>query len=172
MPSSLDPAELDGILPTNPLRESMVEGLDAALTLESTDGAIRADFHEPDRIRIQVDPANAQRFLIVNELYHPNWRAYGHGPGGRTELRIWPTNVIMRGLFVPPGITEIEMRFEPFLLRWTAILWVIGGLVLGGVSWWALHRLDGAGPITSLPWLHARQRTRRNVSALHPLNKL
>ena len=144
MPSSLDAAELDGVIPADPTRESIVEGLDGPLTLGSAAGAIQADYSVPDRIRIQVEPAETQRFLVLNELYHPSWHAYASGPAGRTELTVYPTNVVMRGVLVPPGASEIELRFEPFIQSRLALLLVLAGLAVGAASWLALRRLDRA----------------------------
>ena len=79
---------------------------------------------------------------MVNELYHPNWHAYATGPAGRTELKVWPTNVVMRGVLVPPGVGQIEMRFEPFFLSWQAEGLVVTGLLLVLAGWRTLRRLD------------------------------
>jgi len=149
MPSSLTAAELDGIIPLDPTTESIVEGLERPTIFGDSTGAIRGDYREPDRVRIEVEPADVQRFLVVNELYHPNWRAYAMGPGGGTELKVWPTNVVMRGVLIPPGVTEIEMRFEPFLVSWTATSFVIAGLVISLAAWLALRSLDVAQPARS-----------------------
>jgi hypothetical protein len=142
MPSALTGADLDGVIPADPADESIVEGLEVPLVLASAAGAIDADFREPDRIRIAVEPATVERFLVVNELYHPSWHAYANGPGGRTELKVWPTNIVMRGILVPPGVTQIELRFEPFMQSWRALLLVLAGLTLGAGGWMALRRLD------------------------------
>ena len=101
--------ELGGILPADPTRESMVEGLPASRSFETTAASIQAAY-QGDRVQIQVEPAQTERFLVVNELYHPGWHAYADG----REITVWPTNVVMRGVLVPPGATRIEMRFEPF----------------------------------------------------------
>jgi hypothetical protein len=93
-------------------------------------------------VRIEVDPSEVERFLVVNELYHPKWRAYAAGSRGDTELKAWPTNVVMRGVLLPPGVTHIEMCFELFMLSWTATFSVIAGLVTSVAAWLALRRLD------------------------------
>ena len=114
-----------------------MEGLEAPLTLGSAEGAIHATY-QGDRIWLQLEPSGVERFLVVNELYHPNWHAYA----GNTELKVWPTNIVMRGIMVPPGVTEIEMRFVPFMVTWVAGAFVVAGLVLTAVGWVALRRLD------------------------------
>jgi len=114
-----------------------VDGLAAPLTFGSTGGAIRATYGG-DRVRLQLEPADVQRFLVVDELYHPGWHAYA----GSTELKVWPTNIVMRGILVPAGVTDIELRYEPFFLSWIARICVIAGLLLGAVGWVVLRRLD------------------------------
>jgi hypothetical protein len=138
MPSSLSPEELDGRVPADPQRASVVEGLEAPRTFASAAVAIRSTFQD-DRIQIDVEPSDAERFLVVNEVYHPRWRAYADGQ----ELKVWPTNLVMRGLVVPPGVGHVELRFEPFLWTWPAWLSVAAGLLAGAAAWYALRRLDG-----------------------------
>jgi hypothetical protein len=141
MPSALTSAELGGGVPADPQRQSVVEGLDAPMTFGPADGGIRAEY-DGDRIRIEIDPSDAQRFLVLNEIPHPDWHAYASGPAGRSELPILPTNVVMRGVLLPPGVSQIEMRFEPFYLGWLARGLVVTGLLLAVVGWWVLRRLD------------------------------
>jgi len=87
------------------------------------------------------------------------FRSYAIGPTGRTELKVWPTNVVMRGVLVPPGVSQIEMHFEPFFFSRTALLCVIGGLVLGAAGWLVLRRVDrNRGPIPSVAATVSRKR--------------
>jgi hypothetical protein len=48
----------------------------------------------------------------------------------------------MRGVFVPPGVSEISFRFVPFIA--TPLAWVLGGLALlvTACSWALLRRID------------------------------
>jgi hypothetical protein len=90
---------------------SVVEGIEAGGSFVS-DGEIRARYDQ-DRIVMRVEPRPEPRFLVLNELYHPRWRAYAAG----REIPVHPVNVVMRGVAVPSGVSEIEFRFVPFL--WT-----------------------------------------------------
>jgi hypothetical protein len=66
-----------------------------------------------------VDPSPNARFLVLNEMYHPRWRAFA---GGR-ELEIEPTNLAMRGMLVPPGVTDVQLRFiSPLEALWGSLL--------------------------------------------------
>lgn len=86
---------------------SLVEGLKSAETF-STDGAVTVQYGG-DQIRVDVTPAAERRFLVLNELYHPGWRAYADG----AEIPIYPTNAFMRGIVVEPGVQQITARFVP-----------------------------------------------------------
>lgn len=148
LPSSLGADDLAGVLPPDPTRLSVVEGIDRPLTFSASGGAPRAQY-EGDLVRVQVDPAETERFLVLNELYHPRWRAYAVDGERRAELPVLPTNVVMRGLVVPPGVTEIELRFEPFLFsRWA---WLLAGtgVALALAIGTGLRRLDRATPPTT-----------------------
>ncbi|MCC7369749.1 MAG: fibronectin type III domain-containing protein [Chloroflexi bacterium] len=135
--STLSPAELAGRLPADPLAESWVEGLDAAATFPVDGSPIQAAFRQ-DRVTVDVEPSDHPRFLVVNELFHPGWRAYA----GLQELPIYPTNIVMRGVMVPAGVGRIELRFESFLRSWTAALLVLAGLLALAAGMAALRQLD------------------------------
>ncbi len=70
--------------------------------------------HEPVRIYgdgddlfVQFKPAAKQRFLVVNELYFPGWQAEAAG----RLLPIYPTNVVMRGVVVPPLVNLVHFHY-------------------------------------------------------------
>ena len=85
---------------------------------------------------MRVDPAAEPRFLVLNELYHPAWRAWADGQ----PTQIYPTNVVMRGIVVAPGVATIELRYRPFIVTPTGLGLVAGGLLLSALIWWALRR--------------------------------
>ena len=132
------PPGSDGI-PIDPTRQSVVEGLGGERAF-ATGGFIEASY-KGDRIDIAIDPSTDRRFLVLNEAYDPRWRAYA---GGR-ELQIYPTNVVMRGIEVPPGIASITFQFIPFV-RSAAALWLFGTAVaLLGLGFVIFRRLDRHG---------------------------
>jgi len=132
--SSLDPAELKGVLPMDPVHESIVEGLGDIGPLSNT-GAIRVTY-AGDRVEIDLDSSPSTRFLVLNELYHPRWKAFADGQ----ELMVYPTNVVMRGVVVPPNVTHVQMRFIPFLSTPLALALAIAGMVITGATWFVLRR--------------------------------
>jgi hypothetical protein len=138
-PSSLSAFDFDGDLPADLTSQTVVDGLTAPMAFETTAGAIRATY-QGDRVHIEVEPASTERFLVLNEMYHPGWHAYAGG----AELKVWPANIAMRGILVPAGVTEIELRFEPFFTSWPARISVVAGLLLGTIGWLVFRRLDRA----------------------------
>lgn len=132
---ALFPPASNGI-PVDPARQSVVEGLGGERAF-AAGGYIEASY-KGDRIDLAIEPSTESRFLVLNEAYDPRWRAYA---GGR-ELRIYPTNVVMRGIEVPPGTASITFEFEPFV-RGAAALWLLGAAVaLLGVGSVLFKRLD------------------------------
>jgi uncharacterized membrane protein YfhO len=105
------------------------------------DGTPVATFAD-DRIVVQVEPAAGERFLVLNELYHPGWRAWVDGQ----PTTIYPTNVVMRGIIVPAGATTIELRFVPLLVSGTGMAVYAAGIVLAAGLWWALHHARTPSP--------------------------
>jgi len=137
VPSSLEAADLRGAIPFDPIRVSMVEGIAEPMELGDAGSAIRASYQN-DRVTIDLDSTTGPRFLVLNELYHPGWRAFA----GEIELPILPTNTVMRGVMVPPGVTRIEMRFVPFSRGWVALLCLLLGLIVAVAGCSGLRQLD------------------------------
>jgi hypothetical protein len=107
-----------------PARHSIAEGWPAERDL-STAGTLDATF-DGDRVQVRVSPAAEDRFLVLNEMYHPNWRATVDG----ASATIYPTNLVMRGILVPAGATTVELRYVPFLGTPAGI-----GLLVFGLLW-------------------------------------
>jgi hypothetical protein len=124
----------------DPCRMSLVEGFptdDSQITPFDDRGEIRATY-QGDRITLEVTPSEHPRFLVLNELYHPRWRAFANGK----EVPIYPTNLCMRGIVVPPGATAIRFEFTPFLHRPAALAIMAGTLVLILLVWFQFSRLS------------------------------
>lgn len=108
----------------NPIDVSIVEGLTKSEPI-SKEGTINIR-RKGQNIFITVSPSKFVRFLVLNDRYEPNWYAYSNNE----ELKIYPTNLIMRGVYIPPGVTEISMQYRPLITRWWAPLFPIGAILL------------------------------------------
>ena len=119
-----------------PRRNSIAEGLPARLLLP-TEGTIEAKF-DGDRVHVRVDPFDKDRFLVLNEMYHPGWRATVDG----VPTTIYPTNLVMRGILVPAGATTIELAYDPFVYTPAGYTVMVLGVVLAGLLAWGLRTVD------------------------------
>jgi hypothetical protein len=133
-----------------PARHSVAEGLDAERQF-STAGPIDATF-DGDHVLVRVDPAAEDRFLVLNELYHPAWQAQVDG----APATIYPTNLVMRGILVPAGATTVELRYVPFLLSRAGLGLLMFGLLLVPLVAWGLQSVDLTGRPPFLVWRDAR----------------
>jgi Bacterial membrane protein YfhO len=73
----------------------------------------------------------AAAFLATSESNYPGWRASIDGQ----EQPLYYTNVAFRGLPVPPGRHTIEMRFDPPILQYSAVVSGLAWLLLAGFCW-------------------------------------
>lgn len=120
-----------------PARHSVAEGFSAERQF-STAGTIDAAF-DGDRVLVRVDPTGEDRFLVLNELYHPAWQARVDG----VPTTIYPTNVVMRGLLVPAGASTIELSFDPFIYSPSGYAVMALGILLVGLLAWGLRSIAG-----------------------------
>ena len=61
--------------------------------------------------------------LVVSEMYYPaGWNAYLNGQ----KIEIYPVNHILRGVVVPAGTHNLEMRFEPLSYRVSVTMSLLG----------------------------------------------
>jgi hypothetical protein len=95
--------------PRDVVATSYVEGLPGQRRF-STEGLMSVS-GRGDRITASLSSAQADRFLVFNELYYPGWEAWIDG----APSRIYPTNSFMRGILVPAGSKEVSLHFSPFV---------------------------------------------------------
>ncbi len=62
-----------------------------------TSGSLDVAYHA-DVIDVRVTPSTVNRFLVINERYHPDWRARAQVE----DIPIFPTNAVMMGVRIPP----------------------------------------------------------------------
>jgi hypothetical protein len=134
----------------DPARHSVAEGTGEE-RLFSTDGTLDAVF-DGDRVRVRLSPVGADRFLVLNELYHPAWDAQVDG----VAATIYPTNVVMRGVLVPAGATSVELQFRPFISTATGWIILVFGLVLLPLIAWGIAWVDLIPRAPFLAWRHGR----------------
>jgi hypothetical protein len=101
--------------------EGPVSGVfDASGDITVADGA--------DRLDLTFPPSAQQRFLVLNELYNKGWSA----SAGGQDVAVYPTNLVMRGVVVPAGASQVTFvyhSFLPFAGWYTLALLVLGAAV-------------------------------------------
>ncbi len=118
---------------------SFVENVSAAAAYPGL-GAISAT-GSGDHVKLTVEPADVDRFLVANELYYPGWSATADGK----PAQIYPTNAVMRGVVVPAGATTIDFTYTPFVRRNISLLFYGVALLLAGVGTVVFRRLSLRG---------------------------
>ncbi len=84
----------------------MDEGIRSSHDSTATVVVTRYDAHQID---LEVY-REQEGFLVLSEMYYPNgWKAWL----GETEIPIYRTNYMLRGLQIPSGSHVITMRYEP-----------------------------------------------------------
>jgi hypothetical protein len=110
-----------------------------------------------DRLTLEFPASPDQRFVVVNEMWDPGWTAFVDGH----EVPVYATNVVMRGVLVPEGATEVVLQYRS-LLYWawwyTPGLMALGGILLFVARRWfsrresrGLARLAGVGLASEVP---------------------
>lgn len=96
-------------------------------------GAVRWLVDEPERLRLEVEtPAPA--FLVLADTYYPGWTAAVDG----APARIYRANYIFRAVRVPPGVHQVEFRYEPATFR-RGLAITVGSAVAGALLWLELR---------------------------------
>jgi hypothetical protein len=114
----------------DPEKTSFVEGLAEARRFE--DGGDIKLVSGPDILELRFSASPNERFLVLNDLYYPGWRAEIDGH----DLPVLPTNALMRGVLLPPGADRLTFRYQSsseslsaWLLRCVAALAMLALLV-------------------------------------------
>jgi hypothetical protein len=121
----------------DPTELTLVESADPLPALAGG-GSVAAEFNGGS-ITLRVQSSDQPQLVVLNELYHPGWRAR---VGGQ-ELPVLPVNIYMRGVLVPPGVDQVTLRFLPTWRPIKAVATGAGALCfLLLPACWAARRWD------------------------------
>jgi len=98
-------------------REAVVEGGEACAG--ASGGEARVVAYEPQRIKVWCK-SSGKCFLVLAERYFPGWKAYMDG----TQVPVYRTNGILRGVYVPPGEHMLKFIYAP--RSFTLGAWISG----------------------------------------------
>lgn len=105
-------------------------GLDAEPRGQEIGESVRWIESPPERIRLRVT-ANDAALLCLSEIWYPGWRARANG----RALPLVRVNGAFRGVPVPAGTHDVELRYEPGPFRagvWVALV-AAAGLAAGAL---------------------------------------
>ncbi|HEY1661918.1 MAG TPA: hypothetical protein VGI03_05820 [Verrucomicrobiae bacterium] len=100
----------------------------AANPASSSAGTVDYVHYAPKDILLKAD-ATAPSVLLLNDHFDPNWKVFVDGQLGQ----LFRCNFLMRGVYLLPGMHQVEFKFEPpvGLLYVSVIAVGIGLLLLG-----------------------------------------
>ena len=134
----LEPSQLDFAT------TAVVETSDPLTTNPDTTSSVTVTNYTGPEISIELN-RNEPGFLVLSEIYYPaGWIAELNGE----EIPIYKTNYFVRGMEIPAGEHQLELRFEPqsrktgLALSWTSLF---AQLLMGGfwVFIWVKNRQTG-----------------------------
>ena len=97
-----------------PDRVAVVEGDVAALADPGAGVTSSVTMTSFDPQHVSYDATtSADGFLVMSEIYEPGWKAYLDGE----EVKVYPTDVALRGIALPAGDHTVDLRYEPTSLR-------------------------------------------------------
>ncbi len=129
-----------------PDRVAVVEGNPAPLPDAPADatGTISITSFAPERITYDAATSH-DGFMVMSENYDTGWRAYLDGE----EVPVYPTNVGLRGIALPAGEHQVELRYEPLSLRLGFVVSLVAHVALVAAllvgAWWAIGARRRAG---------------------------
>jgi hypothetical protein len=109
--------------------------LPATTTPETTIQPAQIVAYERHRVVVEAETASAA-MLVLADAYYPGWSATVDG----VPQAIYPVNLALRGVPLPPGKHRIEFRYAQAPLRRGLRLSALGLILLAGLGWLPLRR--------------------------------
>jgi hypothetical protein len=111
--------------------------------------------YSPTHVKISVKN-DCPGLLVLSDQYFPGWSATVN----RRPTHIYPTDIALRGVPVPSGVSTIEFRYRPKSIR--------NGLILFALGLVALGLLTAAGLRSSQWWQRRSGRNDSTPDAMQP----
>ncbi len=83
------------------------------------------------RIEIRVTTSSEAALLVLREQFYPGWVATVSNQGSTTKTKIYRTNRVMRGVFVPAGESTVVLQYRPQSFFFGALISIICWTTLG-----------------------------------------
>jgi uncharacterized membrane protein YfhO len=87
--------------------------------------------HSANRVILEAN-LKEPGLLILADAYYPGWKAFVE----RKETKIYRTNYVMRGVFMPAGQHVVEFQYDPLSFKIGALVSLVSlSLVVGFLFW-------------------------------------
>lgn len=109
----------------DPLRTAVLEGTPSALgpSPGSTGSRCTVVEETTNGLRVDVDVVGSTpQVLVLSEMYDPGWTARIGG----SPAEVFPVDVALRGVVVPPGRHEVRLSYFPVGMGWALALSAAG----------------------------------------------
>jgi hypothetical protein len=128
----------------DPRQEALVEGTPTEVGLSP--GQVDKIEYEPNRVKLDVS-CPARCYLVLADLFLPGWEV----KIDRADARVYRTDAVVRGVFVPAGSHHVEFRYRSRAI--TAGLWsmVITIIVIILMTGHPRHTPEGAVEVVRRP---------------------
>ncbi len=117
----------------NPAVEAIIEGqLPSPLGQASPLDTVDFQMEEDSEVALEVN-LTEPGLLILADAYYPGWKAYVDDQ----EQPIYPTNLVMRGVFVEGGQHRVRFVYDPLSFKWgwlISLAVLLAGLVALGLD--------------------------------------
>lgn len=141
--------EIAEFLTKSNLKEMAVIEADLPAKLEDAGAFKPAEVtnYEANRVTVEVT-LDKPGFLILSEIWYPDWHAYETEGGAKKELPLYKTDVALRGVYLDAGKHKVEFIYEPRTyftgakITIASLAAVLVLLVVSGIMALRRHRLE------------------------------
>ncbi|MEA1937406.1 MAG: YfhO family protein [Patescibacteria group bacterium] len=81
--------------------------------------------YHPNKVELEID-LKQNGYLVLTDAYYPGWQAYLDNK----EVKIYPTNIAFRGIFVPQGKHHIVFNYHPKSFFYSVYLSLIALMIV------------------------------------------
>jgi hypothetical protein len=119
----------------NPLEIALVEEDFSFKDKEDPHAKVRIKKIEKTNMEIDVGTSHPA-FLVVSDTYYPGWTVKVNN----TDMHLYRTNYLFRGVPVPSGSSRVRMEFRPSSFRLGLAITTASFLLLASMTLWSMIR--------------------------------
>lgn len=111
----------------NPITTAFSEkNIGISTTIPDSTSSAKILKYQNEHIVININSAS-EKLLVISEVYYPDWKAFLNGK----EIEIQKINYFMRGVIIPKGTHQLEMKYKSDKFELGKNLSLAGNILLG-----------------------------------------